>query len=40
MDMVAILFNGAEPSDQIVNILSTEGPMWNLVKTVQAVSEK
>ena len=40
MDMAAILFNGAEPFEQIVNILSTEGPMWNLVKTVQAVSEK
>ena len=38
--MAAILFNGAEPFEQIVNILSTESPMWNLVKTVQAVSEK
>ena len=25
---------------KIVNILSTKGPIWNLVKTVQAVSEK
>ena len=40
MGMAAILFNGAEPLEQIVNILSTEDPMWNLVKTVQAVSEK
>ena len=37
MGMAGILFNGPEP---IVNILSPEGPMWNLVKTVQAVSEK
>ena len=43
MGMAAILLNGAELFEQIVNILSTEGPMWtkwNLVKTVQAVSEK
>ena len=38
--MATILFNGAEPIDQIVNILATEDPMWNLVKTVQEVSEK
>ena len=38
--MAATLFNGAEPFEQIVNILSTEGPMWNLEKTVQVVSEK
>ena len=25
--MAAILFNGTQPLDQIVNILSTEGPM-------------
>ena len=37
MGMAAILFNGAEPIKQIVNILSREDPMWNLVKTVQAV---
>ena len=30
MGMTAILFNG-EPFEQIVNILSTGGPMWNLV---------
>ena len=40
MGMSAILFNSAEPFDQIANILSTEGPMQNLVKTVQAVSEE
>ena len=40
MGMAAILFNGAEPFEQIGNILSTEGHMWNQVKTVQAVSEK
>ena len=39
MGMAAILFSGTEPSEQIVNIIST-GPMRNLVKTVQAVSEK
>ena len=38
--MVAILFNGAEPFKQIVNILSIEGPMLNPVKTAQVVSEK
>ena len=40
MGMAAILLNGAEPFEQIVNILSTEGPMliiWNIVKSVQAV---
>ena len=35
-----ILFTGAEPFEQIVNIPSIEGPMWNLVKIGQAVSEK
>ena len=38
--MVAILFNGTEPFEQIVNTLSTEDPMGNLVKIVQAVLEK
>ena len=38
--MPAILFNGADPFEQIINILSTDGPMWNLVKTVHEVSEK
>ena len=37
MGMVAILFNGTE---QIVNILLTEVPMLDLVKIVQAFSEK
>ena len=40
MGMVAIVFSGAVPFEQIVNIPSTEGPMWNLVKICQAVSEK
>ena len=38
--MVAILFNDAEPLEQIDNTLSTEGPMQNLVKIGQAVSKK
>ena len=32
LGMAAILFTGTEPFEQTVNILSTEGPMWNLVK--------
>ena len=40
MGMAAILSNSAEPFKQIVNTPSTEGPMWNLVKIGQAVSEK
>ena len=40
MGMVAILFNGVKPFDKIVNIPLTEGPVWNLVKIWQAVSEK
>ena len=36
----AILFGGGEPFEQIVNIPSTEGPIWNLVKIGHAVSEK
>ena len=40
MGMAAILFSGAEPFEQIINILLTEGPRWNLVKIGQAVSEK
>ena len=39
MGMAAIFFNGAERFEQIVNIPSTEGPVWNL-KMGQAVSEK
>ena len=40
MDMTAILLNGAEQFEQIVNIPSTEGPMWNQEKIGQVVSEK
>ena len=39
MGMVAILFNFAEPFEQIGNTFLT-GPKWNLVKIAQAVSEK
>ena len=39
MGMSSILFNGAEPYEQVVNIPSTD-PMWNLVKICQVVSEK
>ena len=38
--MVQNQFNGAKPFEQIVNIPSKEGPIWNLVKTGLAVSEK
>ena len=38
--MVAILFNGVEPFEQIVQTPSAEGLMWNLVKIGHAVSEK
>ena len=40
MDIADILFNSAEPFEQIDNTLSTEGPMCNLVKIAQLVSEK
>ena len=40
MGMAAIWLNGTEPFEQIVNILLTEGPMWDLVKIIQAFSEK
>ena len=42
MGMAAILVNGAKPFEQIVNILSTESPMWTVKasKNVQAVLEK
>ena len=36
--MAAIVFNGMETFEQTVIIHSTEGPMWNLVKIGQAVS--
>ena len=38
--MAAILFNGAEPFDQIVNICSTEGPMCNLMNIFEEVLEE
>ena len=37
---MAILFKGAETFEQIGNTLSTECPMWNLVRIAQAVSEE
>ena len=40
MGMAATFFNGTEPFEQIVNTLSTEAPMGNLVKIGQVVSEK
>ena len=40
MGMAAILFNGAEPFEQIINYLSRESLLWNLVKIAEAVSEK
>ena len=40
MGMAAILFNGMEPFEQIGNTHSTEGPMCNLVKIAQVLSEK
>ena len=39
MGVASILFSCAEPFEQIVNTLSTEGPMWNLVKIAEAVSQ-
>ena len=35
MGMVVILFNGVEPFEPIVNILSTGGPIWNWWKSVK-----
>ena len=40
MGMSAILFNGAEPFDQIVTSLRKKGHMWNLVKFGQTALEK
>ena len=40
MGMAAICFNGAEPCDQIVNIISTESPIWNLAKILQGFREE
>ena len=39
MEMAVIFFNGAEPFEQIINTPSTKGPICNLVKTGQAISE-
>ena len=39
MGMSVSLFKSAKPFKQTVNILLTEGPMWNLVKIAQAISE-
>ena len=36
-DKAAILFDGAEPFEQIGNTFLTEGSLWNLVKIAQAV---
>ena len=36
--MAAILFNGAEPFEQIVNTLSTDGSMWNQLKIAEKIS--
>ena len=38
--MVDILFNDAGPFEQIDYTLSTENPMWNLMKVGPVVSEK
>ena len=38
--MAAILFDHAERFEQIDNTSLTEGPIWNLVKIGQAVSEE
>ena len=40
MSLAEILFNDAEPFEQIVNTLLTKASMRNLVKTFQAISEK
>ena len=40
MGMAAILINDAKPFEQSVNMLSVEGPMWNLVKIGQVVLGK
>ena len=36
MGIAVILFKGAEPFEQIINTLLTEGPIWNLVKIARA----
>ena len=37
MGMAAILLNVANTFEQIINILSTKGPMWNQVKIGRAL---
>ena len=40
MGMAAILFSDAEQFEQSVNIPSTEGPMWYLVKIGRGFKEE
>ena len=40
MGMATVFLNDARPFKQIVNIFSTKGSMWNMVKIAQGVSEK
>ena len=40
MGRVSILFNDAELFEHIDNTSSTDGLMWNLVKTGQAISDQ
>ena len=40
MGRAAILFNDAEPFEQIDKTPWTEGPVWNLEKIGHAVTEK
>ena len=40
MGTAATLFNDTKPCEQIVNTLSTKGPVRNLVKIAPAVSQK
>ena len=40
MGRMAILFNGAEPFEQILNTPSTDNPMWNFINIDYVVSEK
>ena len=38
--MGLVAHHSGEPLEQIVNIPSTEGPMWNMVKIGQVILEK
>ena len=40
MGMAAILFNGAKPFDQIVNTISTKGPMWIWLKLLMSLQRR